>query len=250
MNRAEAQRVLLLYRPGTADTADPEMLEALELARHDPELEHWFQQHRLFQKAMASQFRHIEVPAHLRTSILAQAKAPNPLIPITRPGWAKPWWLAIAAVVLTACLLGLWLKPPPASNHFANFRDRMVRGALREYQMDIQTNDMRLVRQDLESRGAPADYKVPEKLGSLHLTGGGRLTWRTNPVAMVCFDRGDKKMLFLFVLKRSALRDPPPDKASLSKVKVNELMTASWTEGDETYLLAGPEDPDFLKKYF
>ena len=63
------------------------------------------------------------------------------------------------------------------------------------------------------SRGAPADYDVPRGLERLQLTGGGRLTWRSNPVAMVCFDRGDKQMLFLFVMKRSAVKDPPPGNA-------------------------------------
>ena len=123
----------------------------------------------------------------------------------------------------------------------------MVSGALREYGMDIKTNDMRVVRQELASRGAPADYVVPRGLGRLRLTGGGRLTWRSNPVGMVCFNRGDNQMLFLFVLKRSALKDPPPATPRLAKV--NELLTASWTQGDETYVLAGPEEADFVQKY-
>ena len=113
--------------------------------------------------------------------------------------------------------------------------------------MDIKTNDMRMVRQDLASRGAPSDYVVPPGLERLRLTGGGRLTWRTNPVAMVCFDRGDRQMVFLFVLDRSAVKDPPPTTPRLHKV--NELLTASWTQGDKTYVLAGPEEAGFLQKY-
>ena len=246
MNRAEAQRVLLLYRPGTAETGEPEMLEALELARRDPELGRWFEQHRAFQKTMSARLRQIEVPAHLRTSILAQAQVQKPPVARPRPGWRNPAWLAVAAIVILAGLAGLWLTPRTAEQ-FANYRARMVSGALREYQMDIKTNNMRLVRQGLASRGAPADYIVPPGLERLHLTGGGRLTWRSNPVAMVCFDRGDKQMLFLFVMKRSALKDPPPATPRLDKV--NELLTASWTQGDETYLLAGPEEANFLRKY-
>jgi hypothetical protein len=246
VNRSEAQQVLLLYRPGTAETGDPETLEALELARRDPELGKWFEQHRAFQKAMTTQFRKIEVPAHLRTSILAQAQAQQPVGVRPQTAWRNPMWLAVAAVVILAGLVGWWLKPSPV-DQFSNYRSRMVRGALREYQMDIRTNDMRLVRQDLAARGAPADYVIPERLQRLQLTGGGRLTWRSNPVAMVCFDRGDKQMLFLFVMKRSALKDPPPKTPLVGKV--NELLTASWTQGDETYLLAGPEEADFLQKY-
>ena len=38
MNRDEAKIILLLYRPGTADAGDPEVAEALTLAKNDPEL--------------------------------------------------------------------------------------------------------------------------------------------------------------------------------------------------------------------
>lgn len=246
MNRSEAQRVLLLYRPGTAETGDPEMLEALDLVRRDVELREWFEQHRAFQKGMSARFRQIEVPAHLRTSILARAPVPEPVMSPPRQWWRSPAWLAATAILILACLAGLWLWPHPA-NQFAKYRARIVSGALREYQMDIRAHDMRLVRQDLASRGAPADYVVPPALERLRLTGGGRLTWRNNPVAMVCFDRGDQHMLFLFVLDRSAVADPPPATPQLAKV--NELLTASWTEGDKTYVLAGPEEAGFIKKY-
>ena len=70
MNSVQAKEVLLLYRPGTADMADPQMVEALELAGRDPELGHWFEQHRAFQKAMRAKLQQIEVPAHLKASLL------------------------------------------------------------------------------------------------------------------------------------------------------------------------------------
>ena len=35
MNRDEAKNILLLYRPGTADAADPQIAEALALAKQD-----------------------------------------------------------------------------------------------------------------------------------------------------------------------------------------------------------------------
>jgi hypothetical protein len=70
MNCSEAKEVLLLYRPGIADAADPQIAEALELAGRDPELRRWFDQHRAFQKAMRAKFGQIEVPVHLKASLL------------------------------------------------------------------------------------------------------------------------------------------------------------------------------------
>jgi hypothetical protein len=64
---------------------------------------------------------------------------------------------------------------------------------------------------------------------------------------MVCFDRGDQQMLYLFVLDRAVLPDSPPATPELAPV--NRLVTASWTHGNRTYLLAGPQDPDFARKY-
>ena len=113
--------------------------------------------------------------------------------------------------------------------------------------MDIVTNDMRAVRRFLEERGAPSEYELTEGLEKLTLTGAGLLEWRSNPVAMVCFDRGDNQMLFLFVMNKAAVKDSPP--AAPQVEQVNKLLTVSWTRDDYTYVLAGPEEPDFEKKY-
>lgn len=246
MNRLEAQQILLAYRPGTADVNDPEVAEALALAQHDPALARWLEQQRAFHAAMRARFRKIEVPAHLKTSILARQKVPEIILPT--PVWRRTpvWLVAAVSVVVLIGIAGVWLKPR-LPDRFANFQARMVGQALREYRMDIVTNDMRQVRQFLAGSGAPADYDLTRGLERLRLTGGGRLTWRNNPVAMVCFDRGDNQMLFLFVMKRSALKDPPPETPQLTKV--HHLLAASWTKGDKAYLLAGPEESDFAGKY-
>ena len=242
MNSPQAKQVLLLYRPGSEDARDPEVAAALERAEHDPELKRWFQAHCAFQVAMRRKFRQVQAPEELRSRLLARSQVVRP-----RVWWRQPAWMAAAAaLVLLAALAALWVRPE-TPDQFANFRWRMVRTALRQYRMDIVTNDMQQVRQFMASRGAPADYVLPPGLTGLSLTGGGFLRWRNHPVAMVCFDRGDREMLFLFVMERSAVKDTPPGAPEVSKV--NRLVTASWTLGNRTYLLAGPEEADFARKY-
>ena len=242
MNPTEAKQILLLYRPGTADSGEAQMAAALELARSNPELGAWLQQHLAFQQAMRAKFQEIEVPAHLKARMLAPR-----ILSLPQIWWRNPVWLAAAAsLMLLIGLAGVWLRPR-ASDGFTSFQARMVSSVLREYRMDIITNDMHQVRQYLAAQGAPADYEVTKKLGQLQLTGGGLLRWRNHPITMVCFDRGDKQMLFLFVMKRSAVKDPPPETPQMAKV--NELLTASWSQGDKTYILAGPEEPNFTNKY-
>jgi hypothetical protein len=242
VNTAEAKEALMLYRPDTADAEDPQVVDAMAIARKDPALAKWFEQHCAFQRAMRAKFRRIEPPAHLRMAILATSR----IVPL-QPRWRQPVWLAAAAgLALLIGGLGLWLRPQPA-NRFANFQARMVASALREYGMDIVTNDMRQVRQFMASRGAPADYDLTQGLERLQLTGGGILRWRSHPVSMVCFNRGDDQMLYLFVMDRSAVKDPPPETPRVSKV--GDLVTASWSRGGKAYVLAGPEEADFLRKY-
>ena len=243
MNSHEAKQILLLYRPGTADADDPAIAEAIDLARHDPELQGWFDNHCAFQTALRAKFRQVPVPAQLKQTILAQRK----VIPL-QPWWQRPSvWAAAAAVMV----LGVWLAAnwnhPRTPDRFADFRARMIRTALREYRMDVVTNNMGQVRQFLAKRGAPADYVVPKGMAQLSLTGGGLLRWRSNPVSMVCFDRGDQQMLYLFVMNRNAVKDPPPPDPQVARV--NKLITASWSTKDRTYVLAGPDDPDFTRKF-
>ena len=163
MNSSEAKQILLLYRPGTADAADPQMAEALELARRDPELGRWFEQHRAFQKALRARFRQIEVPAHLKTSLLIQSRAPQPIIMPAQAWWRSPVWLTAAArgVALARAGRRCWLKPRRARTGLPTIEARMVSEAQREYRMDLVTNDMRQVRQFMAQRGAPADYECP-----------------------------------------------------------------------------------------
>ncbi len=240
MNSQEAKTILSLCRPGASDASDPQVAEALEQTRRDPELRRWFEQSSAFHAAMRDQFRQIPVPPDLKDTLLAMNKIVRPV------WWRQPAWLAAAAAVVL--LLGgaaFWSQMRP-QNQFTEYRSRMVRTALRRYRMDIVTNDLNQVRQFMARRGSPAGYTLPKSLEKLSVTGGGCLRWRGNPVSMVCFDRGDKQMLFLFVMARSALPNAPP--AGSEAAKVNKLLTTSWTQGEMTYVLATPEEPMPLRK--
>ena len=241
MTLEEARRVLMLYRPGTADEGDAEFADALELARNNAELGGWFEQHCAFQTAMRDKFRQIDVPPGLKARLEEARRGAR-----QRRWQRRTAWLAAAAAVLLLALAGTFLGPR-IPNLFADYRSRMVRAVQRDYAMDKRTDDKAEMRRYMETHGAPSNYVLPPRIERLSQIGGGLKRWRGNPVAMVCFDRGDKKMLFLFVMKRSAVKDSPP--AVPEVVDVNSLLTVSWTQDDNTYLLAGPDAPDFAKKH-
>lgn len=245
MNSVEAKQILMRYRPGSSDASDEQVAEALALSRTDADLALWLGEHSRFQSAMRARFREIPVPTDLKEKILAQPK-------IVRVSWFNSNFSRMAAaVVLFAGLcfsLFYFSQRARVPDSFADYKSRMVRSALREYHMDVVTGDLTQVRDWMKSHGAPADFAVPKRLSGLQLTGGGVLRWRNHPVSMVCYNRGDNEMLFLFVMDRSAVKDAPSATPELAKV--SKLISAGWSDDTKTYLLAGPEEADFLQKYF
>lgn len=242
MNRQEAKEILLLYRPGTVDNLDPSVAEALSLAQQDKELATWFEQHKAFQQIMRTKLRQLEAPEHFKAALLAEKKIIRPAI------WRQnPVWLAAAAAIaLLVGYLGFWQRSN-IPDHFADYRKMMVAKAEGQYGMQWDTSDMAELRKHFAEQGAPADYRLPEGLEKSQLLGGVKLTWRTHPVAMICFQHSDKKPVWLFVMDNAAVKDAPPVREIN---KVDRFQTVSWTGGNRIYILTGPDERGFGTKYF
>jgi len=240
MNSANAKEILISCRPGTEDLAAPEAAAALEQARRDPDLQRWWERQQAFHERTRESFRTIHAPRSLHDQILAHAKT------ITLPWWRRSVvWKAAAAIALLCVVVAVWQKAP-SENSFQTFRSRVVRNVLRQYTMDIETNDMTHIRQFLATNNAPADYVLPQPLSSLPALGAGVLSWQNRSVSMICLDSGDQGTLFLFVVDRAAVRNAP---AQPEYAAVSELMTVSWSEGSKTYVLAGHGGKESLQRF-
>lgn len=253
MNRQQAKAILSLYRPESADANDPEFTEALALAREDAELGRWFEEHCAVQRAIRQRFRQIEVPRGLKEQIISEHHVRSVVV-----WWREP--VVLAAAALVAVLLGIaafWWRPGSAQEDaeaFATYRTRMATVVLRNYAMSLETNGVAEIRAHLAQNQAPAEYELPEKLKATPLAGCGVLSWRATRVSMLCFltgkplEPGQKSDLYLFVVDRSALPDAPAA-TEPQFARVNRLLTASWSLGDKTYILAGEGDEEFLRQY-
>jgi len=242
VNSAEAKKILIACRPGTGDLRAPEAVEALELVGRDAELLGWWEQHRVWHDRVRESFASIPVPPRLQDRILARAKI------IEVPWWRQRIvWRAAAALVLLGALAVFLIRPSAREDNFQTFRSRMVRNVLRQYSMDIVTNDMEQIRAYLASKQAPADYALPPRLQQLPALGGGALGWQDRRASMVCLDSPTNGTLFLFIVDGKAVQSAPalPEFAA-----IKSLMTVSWSSGGKAYVLAGAGSQDWLQSFF
>ena len=193
-----------------------------------------------FDSRVREAFASIPVPPNLREQILAQNKI------VSLPFWRRSnstkavSGLALAAAIaLLATGLLFWNNAPREDKTFAGFRSRMVSFALRNYDMDLHTNQLAAVQTYLATKGAPADFPLPPTLAATPVKGGKSLLWQGKPVGMVCFGLGNDT-LYMFVID-SPLPGTPTNAASPPAITTyKNLATATWTAGDKTFLLAAP----------
>ena len=252
MTTQQAREILSAYRPWT-DANDPEFAEALALARQDVELARWLEEQCAVQNAIRERFKQVPVPAGLKEQILSEHKARSVVV-----WWRQPVSLAAAAALVALIgIAALWLRPRPEpleQVNTATFRSRMEGQVLRVYAMTLETNDLNQVRTHLAQQQAPADFALPGKLAQSPLAGCGVLKWQDKRVSMICFQTGKplppggKSDLFLFVVDRSALPDAP--ETGVPEINPGtKLITATWSVGDKTYVLATEGDADFIRSY-
>lgn len=251
MNCDEAKTILLLYRPGTTDAEDAQTAEALALARSDPALARWLEDHCARQLALRDQFRNIAPPAGLKEQILSEHAALRKMA-VRR----KIALTAVAALaLLVAVAVPARLLHHRTDNTLAVYQERMADIALRGYAMDLQTNSPEQIRAYLAQNHAPADFVLPAQLTKqAALAGCAVQSWRKEKVSMICFRSGrplapgGKSDLWLFVVARSSVKGlPTGDSQRLTRV--DQLITATWTQGDTLYLLETEGDEQTIRQY-
>jgi len=241
VNREEAKTILLAYRPWAPAAEDLATRDALALAREDEELRAWFEAHCEFQQSMRDTLRTMELPQAMRPPL----RSPSPVVAF--PGSPARAWLIAAAILILLAVGALLWREPRAETSFAVLRNRLVQSVLRGYPMDLVSADESALRSFLRERRAPADYSLRSPLAELPILGGGIRSWRDGKVSMVCLQARDQRTLFLFVADRSSVPDSPP--GTLQWATVKDCATASWSEGDLSYVLALQAPEESLRDY-
>jgi hypothetical protein len=250
MTNDQAKEILKLYRPGTADDADPAFAEALDLCRRDAELNEWFGNHCAVYTALRAKFRQISPPEGLKEQIVAERQ-----VRVT-PLWQRAVILAGAVAVTVMVLLQVQQHRRPEEPHdFAAYRNYMGGFASRGYGMDATLTNLDQIRLYFARKNAIADYVLPPNLQKdAQAAGCVATTWQGKRVSMICFQSGrplaanQQSDLWLFISDRTVAKDAPTASAP-AFTKTDGIVSASWTVGDRTYVLATPGDEQFLGKF-
>ncbi len=253
MNRDGAKIILQLYRPDTADAQDPQIAEALALAKNDPELARWLEEHCARQNTLREKFRKIAAPAGLKEQIISEQAAFSRRNSLREKIIAL---VAVTAIVVSLAFLSQFWMPQRSGDDgtFSVYQGRMAGIALRGYSMDLTTNDPAQIRAYLAQQHAPSDYVLPAPLQKTHVTGCAVEGWQNAKVSMICFHTGkplppgQQADLWLFVVDRDSVKNVPASN-SPQFAKVNQLITAAWSQDGKLYFLGTSGDESAIRKF-
>lgn len=244
MDKREAKLVLQALRPQDIQAPQPAFTDALELAKSNPELKAWWEAQQAFDRKVAAKLRQIPVPEDLRATISAGRKIerfrPQPLF--------SPAWLAVAACVAALCAIGTaqWIY-----NYGPQPRDEYTSQVIKFLSDDgpslgMASTDQHQVMAWLKARHAPVG-SVPEKMNSLPTAGCQEFHVHGHAVSLICFMTPTGAVAHLFMVRKNALKDPPPE-GSPDMGQMDGWTTASWSDGHMTYVLATQAGPDVLRQ--
>ncbi len=242
MNSQQAKQLLEVYRPGSADEADPRFGEALAQAGRDPELARWFEAQRRFDRQMEDGLKTVSAPSDLKDTILASRK-------IVRLGFWQQWRpQAAAAAVIAALAIASGVMAMNRPTQFPKFRAELIQQAWNDNaHLEFESSDFLRIRQWLARQNIVTDFNLPEALHEANVVGCRIVETDGHRVPMLCLLDGGKHM-HLFVLDGVQLAKLPPEN-SPDFEKCGGWKTASWQNGEKTYVLSGLKNQSFINKF-
>jgi hypothetical protein len=204
MTREEAKEYLSVVRPNGADAADPDLREALELAKKDSELGYWLARQLEFDDILIESFSSIHPPGGLRENILESIEK------TVRPAqfWRTGWLALTAAVGLAALLLSqrfdLFRGPSEPFRSFYADALAMVRVKPMP-KLDLETPSLGNAEAFIKQHDAPRLSEFPQKLQAMATAGCRVFVWRQHPASLTCFRLPSGYLLHVVVISEDAL---------------------------------------------
>jgi hypothetical protein len=244
MDRQEAKLVLQAHRPNGLDAKHPAFAEALALAENDPELKAWWEAQQVFDRQVAAKLSGVPVPADLRSIIMAGRKIE---LLQSQPSFLP--WIAMAAMVAVLCVVGtlkeiaLTIGPITQTEYSAAVLPLLHNDAP---DLAMTSTDHDKIAEWLKAQHAPMG-RLPTGMTSLPTVGCQKFVVHGHMVSLVCFTLAGGGIAHLFVMDEDALSDRP-DRYAPEFQQVQGWSTATWSDGQMSYVLATQAGPDALKQ--
>ncbi|MEI6083069.1 MAG: hypothetical protein WCS70_02080 [Verrucomicrobiota bacterium] len=243
MDNEKLRDLLAVYRPGI-DDQDDQFAEFITVLRNDPALQLQLNDRVARDHAIAAKLRSVQPPGDLKARLLSDRST----IDMPANFWRPPQWLSIAAAIIMLGVAAYWLSQTRQTT-FPMYRTAMAQFVATEYPLDAHDHDLDSLQQTFAAKQWPATYVVPAGLQTLEVEGGCLREWQGKKVALLCFETKETGDVWLFVVDRQVTADVPvgPDPQI---ARAGKITTASWTQGEYTYILAteNPEVP--IQRYF
>jgi hypothetical protein len=245
MDNQEAKLILQARRLDDLATTDPAFAEALALVERDRELKAWWEAQQAFDRKVAAKIEEIEPPDDLRATILAGRKSdrlpPQPFFPF--------WLSAAAAVAILFAVSASFHAEKEAGRHIST--DRFHEATLTFLGSDSPTLAMMSPDHDkimawLKEQKSPTG-DLPDKVAALPSVGCQKLEVQGHSISLICFTMAEGKLVHLFVVDSKDLTEPPIH-GSPQFAEVNGWSTASWSDGQRSYMLATQASEDALRQ--
>lgn len=195
-----------------------------------------------FDAAVSRALQAEPVPAGLRAAILSQGPAKA-----TRRSfrWARPFPLGIAAALILLFALPALFSGPTT---FAQYRQQVVADAwtAREH-LDFFATDLTQAQAWIKGRNAPWPTHFPKALEDAQVAGCRVFRSHGQAVTLICFANG-MHHTHLFVLENPKLPDQPGEEFP-QLATCQGWETASWSRGDQIFILSGLKSVAFLKQF-
>ena len=246
MDEQEARSILSLCRASDAGIDDARLEEAMRKTEADPELARWWNEEQELDRIIASKLAVTHVPAGLRERVSSKVEIRPHTI---RPIWSRGILLAAASIVALAVLFSSWRGPFQPAASMADYRDEMVSFIKVAPNLELESSELTRLKDFLANAGAPASFTVPKRLQQYEPLGCRVLRFRGHDVSLVCFKLGGDKLAHLFVTNAQTVQTAGRVSDPVYEAEKEGWMTATWTEGDQAYLLTVKGDRAALEKF-
>jgi hypothetical protein len=252
MTREEARLILDTHTLNVETSpVDPQVFEALDFMRGDPELERWYAARHASDKRIAEAVAAIEVPPHLHERLLALDDS-TPSNVVKLPPWRSYLLFALAAVFVLAITAGLWFRfsQPEKIPKWEADSLAMVQGLDNgKNSLDHKTHDLNEIKGFLAKASAPEPAGMPPKLPAHPPVGCKSFRAAGLPSSVVCFEIAPGVLAHLVTVKAG----PDASGALVGKPKFAQngaWHTAVWSDGKQTYILGTRAEMKQLKELF